>query len=426
MKPSEIFRYYKREDIKREIVRVAKDREVVPLLMTGEFGSRPQTIFFAKDYDEIVKEGVASLHLSIERWENPSLLRSEMKKKELDELRIGWDLLIDVDSKNLEFSRICSQLVIEALELHGIRSISVKFSGRNGFHLAVPYETFPKVIGGREVKNLFPEAPRVIASYLKEMIRKNLAEEILKKFSMDEVVELSGVSREELIDEEIGLNPYKVVDIDPVAISSRHLFRAPFSLHEKTWLVSLPIRKEDLKKFSREDAKVENLEFRAKFLDLEKVRENEAKELFIQAFDWFSRRRIEEEVSRQIGEKFQIPKKAVPKELFPPCIKSILRGLSDGRKRSVFILINFLKLLGYDWDSIEKILKEWNQRNVEPLKERYIETQLRWHKKLKEVYIPPNCDNENYYRSIGVCFPDEICKKIKNPLTYPFKKRKRR
>ncbi|HDN90756.1 MAG TPA: hypothetical protein ENG56_00150, partial [Candidatus Aenigmarchaeota archaeon] len=273
MKPSEIFRYYRREDIKREIVRVAKDREVVPLLMTGEFGSRPQAIFFAKDYDEIVKEGVASLHLSIERWENPSLLRSEMKKKELDELRIGWDLLIDVDSKNLEFSRICSQLVIEALELHGIRSISIKFSGRNGFHLAVPYETFPKVIGGREVKNLFPEAPRVIASYLKEMIRKNLAEEILKKFSMDEVVELSGVSREELVDEEIGLNPYKVVDIDPVAISSRHLFRAPFSLHEKTWLVSLPIRKEDLKKFSREDAKVENLEFRAKFLDLEKVRE---------------------------------------------------------------------------------------------------------------------------------------------------------
>jgi len=424
MKPSEIIRYYKRDDVKEEIVRVSKNREVVPLLITGEFGARPQAIIFDKDYDEMIKEGVASLHLSIERWENPTLLKSEMGKKELDDLRIGWDLLIDVDSKDLEFSRICSELVIEALELHGIKSISIKFSGRNGFHIAIPYETFPKLIGKEEVRSLFPEASRIIASYLKEMIKKNLAEEILKNFSIGEISGITGIKGEEIIDEEFGINPYKVVDIDPVAISSRHLFRAPLSLHEKTWLVSLPIRKEDLRKFSREMAKVESIEVRAKFLDLSKAKENEAKELFIQAFDWFSRYKIEEEVSKQIGERFQIPKKAIPQELFPPCIKSILRGLSDGRKRSVFILINFLRLLGYDWDSVENILKEWNKRNVEPLSEKYIESQLRWHKKLKEIYVPPNCDNENYYKSIGVCIPDEICKKIKNPLTYPFKRRR--
>ncbi|MBM3204333.1 hypothetical protein FJZ55_10580 [Candidatus Woesearchaeota archaeon] len=32
--------------------------------------------------------------------------------------------------------------------------------------------------------------------------------------------------------------------------------------------------------------------------------------------------------------------------------------------------------------------------------------------------LPPNCNNEAYYKGIGVCQPDSLCKKIKNPVNY--------
>ena len=52
----------------------------------------------------------------------------ELSKKEFDNLRIGWDLLLDVDSPYLEYSKIFARLLIEALKLHGIENIGVKFS----------------------------------------------------------------------------------------------------------------------------------------------------------------------------------------------------------------------------------------------------------------------------------------------------------
>ena len=127
---------------------------------------------------------------------------------------------------------------------------------------------------------------------------------------------------------------------------------------------------------------------------------------------------------REVSLARSIPKRAIPKQFFPPCIKNILKGLEDGRKRSVFILINFLRSLGWDFDSIEKELYEWNKRNKEPLRENYIASQLKWHKK-NPIYLPPNCDNRNYYLDIGVCQPDPLCKGIKNPVTYSFKSRRR-
>lgn len=422
MKPSEIIRYYRKAEVREKIIKVAKDREIVPLLITGDFGMRPQAILFEGDYDELIREGVASLHMSIERWRNPMLLKSEMKRSELDELRLGWDLIIDIDAKAFEFSKLCAPLIIEALELHGLKDIFVKFSGRNGFHIAVPFETFPQRIGEKTVDRMFPEAARMIVGYLKQMIEKQLAEELQTNFSLEELCKLSNLKAEELVNEELGINPYKLVDIDPVAISSRHLVRCPYSLHEKTWLISIPLDKRKIPSFSKEEAHPLKASFEVDFLTRENCKLYSAKELFLQAFDWAARHEVEESVSRQIGEKFELPKQAIPEQFFPPCIKSILRGVSDGRKRSVFILINFLRLLGYDWGAVEKIIWEWNKRNVEPLRDSYINSQLNWHKKLREVYTPPNCDHENYYRNIGVCAPDELCKKIKNPLTYALRR----
>ncbi len=48
---------------------------------------------------------------------------------------------------------------------------------------------------------------------------------------------------------------------------------------------------------------------------------------------------------------------------FPPCIKGLMEGVkSDGRKRALFILLNFLTGVGYDTNSIEKIISEWGKK----------------------------------------------------------------
>ena len=120
--------------------------------------------------------------------------------------------------------------------------------------------------------------------------------------------------------------------------------------------------------------------------------------------------------------ELEIPQNALPKELFPPCIKLILNGLEDGRKRALFILINYFTSIGWDYDAIEKRLREWNAKNREPLREVYLLGQLRYHKQVHKKILPPNCDNEMYMLGIGVCKPDNFCQKIRNPAQYTTKK----
>jgi hypothetical protein len=73
---------------------------------------------------------------------------------------------------------------------------------------------------------------------------------------------------------------------------------------------------------------------------------------------------------------------------------------------------------------------EWNSKNVPPLRNSYLRTQLRWHFRQDRNLLPPNCDNENFYVAMSICHPDNICKgnidkiTIKNPVNYPFRKLK--
>ena len=75
--------------------------------------------------------------------------------------------------------KICTKLLILALEFHNIKNISVKYSGGTGFHVGVPFESFPESINGELIKRLFPYAAQRIAAYLSEMIKEKLAEQIL-------------------------------------------------------------------------------------------------------------------------------------------------------------------------------------------------------------------------------------------------------
>ncbi|MCX6708769.1 MAG: hypothetical protein NTW67_03955, partial [Candidatus Woesearchaeota archaeon] len=86
----------------------------------------------------------------------------------------------------------------------------------------------------------------------------------------------------------------------------------------------------------------------------------------------------------------------------------ISQGLKDGRKRALFVLINFLTSIGWSYEMTEKYLAEWNKKNGEPLREVLVQGQLRYHKMMKKKILPPNCDNKAYMADLGVCKPDAI------------------
>ena len=102
-------------------------------------------------------------------------------------------------------------------------------------------------------------------------------------------------------------------------------------------------------------------------------------------------------------------------------MQTILAGLEDGKKRSMFILTNFLSCVGYSSEGIEDVLHKWNKCNAEPLRQVLIEGQVRYHKsrsKTAKPILPPNCSNMMYYKEMGICKPDGTCSRIKNPVHY--------
>ena len=410
-----ILKHYSRPEVQNEIIRCSKDKEVVGSYGGKGYAKRPDTLMYSGDIFELVKQGITSFHFSEETWKNPLAIDPLMKKNEIEELRQGWDLILDIDCDELEYSGMAAHLLIQALKHHDIENVSVKFSGNHGYHIAVPFESFPERINDMEIRKSFPEAPRRIALYLKEMIREHLAKMLRK----DPIEVIAKKSNKEI---EKNFDPFDVLEIDTILISSRHLLRHVYSFNEKSGLISIPIKNEDVLTFKKENALPENIsDFSIKFIDRSKSIKNEARKLFIQAFDF--KPQIEDEFEQIIGTKkeYEIPEEAIPEEYFPPCIKKILSGLEDGKKRSLFILINFLRCVGWSYEQIEDRVKEWNKVNPEPLRETIMLGQIRYHKQQKKNIMPPNCAN-TYYKDLQICFPDNLCNKIKNPVQYSRRK----
>ena len=481
--------YYKRRDIQEEIIRAAENREIA-VRYNDKFGSRPDVLNNPNDVLELAKQKATSFHASEELWSNPLQLNPNMKKHEIDDLRIGWDLVLDIDCSMWKLAKIITWLIIKSLKEHNVNAISVKFSGNKGFHIGVPFKVFPVKINKLNIKDLFPYAPQKIALYLLDYISANHigieGEKVIfgkeLKISLHEIVEGTGKTLNELTTKyclrcnsvikgeknkkievrcrncgsvmiateifmrcpkcgvleksenenkicDCGSNAYfrrfnalSIIDVDTILISSRHLYRMPYSLHEKSGLVSVPVNPNRVLEFEKKQAKPAGIEVsNFRFLDKENLERHDTKELIVQAFDY---KPIADEIKTEEKKKFEILEDAVPEELFPPCIKLGLTGLKDGRKRFVFTLINFLVSAGWDYDSIEKRLKEWNKKNPEPLREVNLLGQLRYHKRQKKKILPPNCNNPAYYLDIGICKPDNLCNKIKNPISYAIRKSK--
>ncbi|UCG95657.1 MAG: hypothetical protein JSV92_01245 [archaeon] len=409
-----IFDYYSQDGILERIVRSARDREVSFSKRDGSHLSRPNTLVYPRDVLEMVKKGAVSFHGSVERWRNPMQLGTRLSEKELNELRKGWDLIIDIDSSiGLEASKLAAVRVLSFLRKHGINKPGLKFSGNRGFHIGIPWEAFPRKVDYTATKDQFPHLPQVIATFIRAKIKDDLMQDLIKmKGSLRSLVEDLDRHLEEL-------TPYIFVDIEK-DWGSRHLFRMPYTVNEKTFserkcLVTLPLKNPE--SFKRDDASIERIKPKLDFF--RETERGEATSLVIDAMDWYSERKKEER--KKPKGRIRRTRK-VPEERFPPCIKLILRGLSDGRKRSVFILANFLASSGWRREDAEKRILEWNRKNSPPLKDNYIKTQLKWFERQRRNLLPPNCDNQQFYKSFGVCKPDSKCKKIKNPVVYPFKK----
>jgi hypothetical protein len=467
---STLIKHYKRRDVQEAMVTHTADREVAARY-NEKFGSRPDIIHYPNDVLESAKQGATSFHCSEERWRNPLHLSTELRPRELTELRIGWDLVIDVDSKNWEFAKLISHSIVKVIKGFGITSVSVKFSGNKGFHIGVPFEAFPPRIHGKETKSLFPEGPKRIALYIIHLLEEKFFDIIPYKNPVD-IADAIGVTEAELMiricthcnkkqrkrntieficsncdnrfktaqhlnykscekckklmtkntqqesciycnrkEFVTKLDMERVLEIDTLLISSRHLYRAPYSLHEKSGLVSIPIDPNTIMEFKREYARPEKVITTYSFLS-RTAEPDEARLLFLQAFDHTIK---QQEQSYTPGE-IKIPETAIAEEHFPTCIKK-LGVLEDGKKRAMFILINFLRSVGWNAEQVEQYVRSWNKNHPEPLRENYLIGQLRTMKTKKPI-LPPNCANINYYQSLGCKCDDNICSRVKNPVNY--------
>ncbi len=492
-KISQRLMYYKRKKIQESIVRYSKDREVGIRYGSRGFGKRPDILMYENDVFSSIKKGATSFHVSEERWSNPMELSAGMSKQELDSLRKGWDLILDIDCPYWHYSKLTAYLFIKALKSHNIRSVSCKFSGNKGFHIGVPFESFPAKINNIPVKDWFPEGPKRIALYLLDYISNNLIritktgeidfagifkttiDEISSKTSKSkkelsrfickkcraELKDLNPKKKTEFICQKCGFriikedntnflvckkcnylmeriehspeicscgskeykqvfNPLSIVDVDTILISSRHMYRAPFSLHEKTNLASIPIDPEQVMEFEKSLAQPDKVfpEKLPVFLDSSASFKGEALSLMVESFDFNAHYyNGPENIFKEKNYEFDLPDEAIPEKFFPDSIKKGLNGLKDGKKRFLFILINFLKTCGWSMDAIEHKVREWNKKNPEPLRENYIAGQLRYARMKKKAFPPPNYGS-GYYRGLGLEDPEHVMKKYKNPASY--------
>jgi len=439
--------YYSRKDIQKALFSFSSGREIAPSYMMESFGKRPDSLQYPGDVFELAKKGATSFHCSQELWHDPLKVSTGMKQKEINDLRLGWDFLLDIDSKYLDYSKIMAELIIKVLKFHGIKNFGIKFSGSKGFHILIPWKAFPQTIHNDKTSDMFPEWPRILTKYIMEMVKPELIERIndtlgeekygdIKKYirkDIGEKIDLSPVNRqiigtpkrwnklsEELKEAKKSDFSEKVLP-DLILVSLRHLFRMPYSLHEKTALASVVLKPEEIHGFQPKNADPFKAEIRNFMPD---AKEGEASELLREALDWHKAQYPEESRKSENIYRDKEFKPIVLKEIseknFPASIRQILQGMKgDGRKRALFIIINFFRSIGMERKDVEKNLSEWNNKNEIPLKEGYITSQLISSYRGKAI-PPPNYDKD-YYKGIGI-IPTEEELRYKNPVSYMVRK----
>jgi hypothetical protein len=491
--------HYARKEIADAMFEFCKNRETVANFNNKFFAKRPDCFDYPSDILNSVKQGATSFHCSEEIWQNPLDINTDMSPEEYNEIKIGWDFLIDIDSKYLDYSKVAAKLLIAELERHGVKNYGIKYSGSKGFHIIVPFKAFPREVSGELAKDKFPEWPRLIAGYISKLIKEPMNREILKLSSRENLEEkgelISEVicprcknitekkligryicrdkikckgelesmksNRKEMIcnscygkmdrvsEREINFcnsckintlnmgaessyggekrkakEKFKTEDIikstedsvDIILVSPRHLFRAPYSLHEKTALSSIVITKDEIDNFKPTDASPLKIKNPKSFMP-NSIPE-EARELLLEAIDWGREHMPKEKTKKYEGASIDLKGLTFNENTYPPIIKKILGGIKDdGRKRALSLLLSFFTSLEFPIGFIEEKIDEWNKKNYHPLKEGYIKSQVAWH--IKNKRLPPNYDKP-IYKEFGIRSPPEPG--MKNPINYAIKR----
>jgi hypothetical protein len=430
-------KFYEREDIQKALLNYAKQREI-GLRYDGYFGKRPEMMEYLSDVKSFVDSGVFSLHMSEERWENPLMLGNEkLSDEEKAKNRKGWDLILDIDGRDVKVSKIAARLIIDFLKNLGVKNVSLKFSGNKGFHIGVPFEAFsPEIMGIGETRLLFPEAPRRISSYLIYELAPGIAQGLLDTFgSVEKLAEAYGHKPEDLYSEDersLHIDTMKIIELDTILISSRHLFRMPYSLHEKSDLVSIPLKEEHLEDFERFMAKVQHVKpevmEKYAFLAYDSKHGKDADILLVKAYEDDYMDMISLNIASKVRDSNSIIEisETVDVKDFPQTIQYVLNAeFEDGRKRALFLLLTFLSSVNWKMETIEQVIDEWNKKQKSSLKAGYLKAQYSWFRAQNKKISPPNFDNPNYYEGIGI--PKEIVEKdrkafakqtLKNPLQF--------
>lgn len=475
--------YYSNPKIQEAMIKFSQNREISPRYFEG-FGKRPDVLQYPSDVMGLVQKGATSFHCSEEIWNDVLKLNSEMNREQMDSLRKGWDLLIDIDSPYLDVSKEAAKLVVDCLESYGIKNYGIKFSGNKGMHIIVSGKAFPREYSGKMMANAFPEWPRAITEFIFNKIKPEFRKRVGKIMSFSNIekemkndvirinckrcsniassgilirlkcpvcgldierrdikltnrrlrclnkdcagvlenvgsvnyyycekctdfendkLHLSSNKYPEMFEEIRGELAEEHAELDLVLVSPRHLFRMPYSLHEKTSLASIVLRKEELDKFTPRDA----APLKVKVVDYFPINEEgEGQKLLAAALDWKKTFEIEEE--KNLKEKYsnngydKIDLSGVTEDMFPAPIRKLLKGLKEGKKRGLFILITFLRAINYPPEQINSRIREWNKLNEPPLREGYIKSQISWHMKQKKKILPPNYNNDSFYKDLGI------------------------
>jgi hypothetical protein len=401
---TDILSYYSRPEIQTAMAQFARDREVVGTTRDGTYSKRPDTILYPSELLDRVKRGAVSFHCSVERWHQPMSLSTALRPDELNQLRKGFDIIIDLDAKSkLEHSTVAALAVCDFLADYKITP-TVKFSGRRGWHIAIASEALPEKIDFQPTATRYPEIPAAVASFVKDRVRDKIFDALVSAEGGIATLAQSVPNLSEL-------TPYAFVDIE-TNWGNRHLFRMPYSLHPKSWLVSVPVRLFKLKSFTVAAASPKEVKPGVPYL---KSKPEEATQLVLDALDWAANNRREEPKTKPLREGMEISA-PIPEENFPQCMRTLLAGIGEGRKRSLFTIISFLRAVNWKDEEIENKIMEWNARNPQPLPARMITTQLKWHARQSRKLLPANCDSELFYKSLGIKLCTEPTCRWKNPV----------
>ncbi len=492
--------YYSRPEIQAAMFSFCKNRETVANHNNNFFAKRPDTFDYPTDISAQARQGATSFHTSEEIWTDPLRIHTDMTPAQYNQIKTGWDLLIDIDSPFLDYGKIAARLLLEQFEAHGIHNYGIKFSGGKGFHIIVPFKAFPSEFKGLQTKDQFPDWPRAIAIYLFKKIRNPMNQEILSLTSREKLLEqgelvsehtcpkcknptikkknykyicpnikcrseLEGFTKKRLAmlcpgcNTKMNIVSQREVDfckdckintaklegsytvsggikhsqkkeefkeevtikstedsVDVVLVSPRHLFRAPYSLHEKTAYASIPLKKEQIEDFKPSDA--DPLKITKIYSFQPDSVEGEATLLLEKALHAYEKESPKEVERKYEGKGVDLKGLTITPNMYPPIIKKLLLGIpSDGRKRALSLLLSFFTSLEFPTDHIEEIISTWNAKNYAPLKEGYIKSQIDW--AIRNKRLPPNYDKP-IYKEFGITGPP--APGIKNPINYTIKK----